>query len=61
LKRRHDLVPNLVAVDTVPTTFVAWLTSFERRPYLTAAESDRAVPHVDLTPGQPAALRVSSK
>lgn len=35
-------------VDTVPTAFVAWFTSFEDRPYLTAAESDRAVPEVDM-------------
>jgi LemA protein len=45
-------------VDTVPTAFVAWFTSFENRPYLTAAESDRAVPDVDLP--MPA-LRVSGK
>jgi LemA protein len=35
-------------VDSVPTAFVAWFSSFEDRPYLTAAESDRAVPEVDL-------------
>src|ERR671934_3103778 len=35
-------------VDTVPTAVVAWFSSFEDRPYLTAAESDRAVPDVDL-------------
>jgi LemA protein len=35
-------------VDSVPTTFVAWFSSFEDRPYLTAAESDRAVPEVDM-------------
>jgi LemA protein len=35
-------------VDTVPTVVVAWFSSFEDRPYLTAAESDRAVPEVDL-------------
>jgi LemA protein len=35
-------------VDTVPTAVVAWFSSFEDRPYLTAAESDRAVPEVDL-------------
>jgi LemA protein len=48
-------------VDTVPTAFVAWFTSFEDRPYLTAAESDRAVPEVDLTMPPAPALRVSSK
>jgi len=35
-------------VDTVPTAFVAWFTSFGNRPYLTAAESERAVPGVDI-------------
>jgi LemA protein len=35
-------------VDTVPSAFVAWFSSFEDRPYLTAAESDRAVPEVDM-------------
>jgi LemA protein len=35
-------------VDTLPNAYVAWLTSFEDRPYLTAAESDRAVPEVDM-------------
>jgi LemA protein len=35
-------------VDTLPNAYVAWLTSFAHRPYLTAAESDRAVPDVDL-------------
>jgi LemA protein len=35
-------------VDTVPTALVAWFSSFEDRPYLTAAESDRAVPEVDM-------------
>jgi len=35
-------------VDTVPNAYVAWFTSFEDRPYLTAAESDRAVPEVDM-------------
>jgi LemA protein len=48
-------------VDTVPTAFVAWFTSFEDRPYLTAAESDRAVPEVDLNMPPAPALRVSSK
>jgi LemA protein len=48
-------------VDTVPTAFVAWFTSFEDRPYLTAAESDRAVPEVDLSIPPAPALRVSSK
>jgi LemA protein len=35
-------------VDTVPTAFVAWFSSFGDRPYLTATESDRAVPEVGL-------------
>src|SRR5205823_458858 len=35
-------------VDTVPNAYVAWFTSFEDRPYLTATESDRAVPEVDM-------------
>jgi hypothetical protein len=35
-------------VATVPPAVVAWFTSFEDRPYLTAAESDRAVPEVDM-------------
>ncbi len=35
-------------VDTVPTALVAWFSSFEDRPYLAAAESDRAVPEVDM-------------
>ena len=44
-------------VDTVPTAFVAWFTSFENRPYLTAAEFDRAVPEVDMHIPPAAALR----
>jgi LemA protein len=48
-------------VDTVPTAFVAWFTSFEDRPYLTAAESDRTLPDVDLSMPPAPALRVSSK
>jgi LemA protein len=44
-------------VDTVPTAFVAWFTSFDNRPYLTAAESDRAVPEVDLNIPPAPALR----
>jgi LemA protein len=44
-------------VDTVPTAFVAWFTSFENRPYLTAAESDRAVPALDMHIPPAAALR----
>lgn len=44
-------------VDTVPTAFVAWFTSFENRPYLTAAESDRAVPELDMHIPPAAALR----
>jgi LemA protein len=44
-------------VDMVPTAFVAWFTSFENRPYLTAAESDRAVPEVDLNMPPAPALR----
>jgi len=35
-------------VDTLPNAYVAWLTSFKDRPYLTATESDRAVPEVDM-------------
>jgi LemA protein len=42
-------------VDTVPSAYVAWFTSFGDRPYLTAAESDRAVPEVDMQmPAAPA-------
>jgi LemA protein len=44
-------------VDTVPTAFVAWFTSFGNRPYLTATESDRAVPEVDLNIPPAPALR----
>jgi LemA protein len=44
-------------VDTVPTAFVAWFTSFEDRPYLTATDSDRAVPEVDMHIPPAAALR----
>ena len=44
-------------VDTVPTAFVAWFSSFEDRPYLTAAESERAVPEVDLNLPPAPALR----
>jgi LemA protein len=44
-------------VDMVPTAFVAWFTSFENRPYLTAAESDRTVPEVDLNMPPAPALR----
>lgn len=40
------------AVDTFPTNIAAWFASFEDRAYLTAEESDRAVPQVDL--GAPA-------
>lgn len=35
-------------VDTVPSALVAWFSSFEDRPYLSAAESDRVVPEVDM-------------
>src|SRR2546423_969728 len=43
------------AVDTVPSTYVAWLTSFGNRPYLTVEESDRDVPDVDMhVPAAPA-------
>jgi LemA protein len=35
-------------VDTLPNAYVAWLARFEDRPYLTAAESDRDVPAVDM-------------
>jgi LemA protein len=44
-------------VDMVPTAFVAWFTSFENRPYLTADESDRRVPEVDLNMPPAPALR----
>jgi LemA protein len=44
-------------VDTVPTALVAWFSSFEDRPYLTAAETDRAVPEVDLHVPPAPALR----
>jgi LemA protein len=44
-------------VDSVPTAFVAWFSSFDDRPYLTAAESDRAVPEVDLNLPPAPALR----
>jgi LemA protein len=44
-------------VDTVPTALVAWFSSFEDRPYLTAAESDRAVPEVDMHVPPAPALR----
>jgi LemA protein len=36
------------AVDTLPNAYVAWMTSFEHRPYLTATESDRDAPAVDM-------------
>lgn len=36
------------AVDTFPTNIAAWFAGFEDRAYLTAEESDRAVPQVDL-------------
>jgi LemA protein len=45
------------AVDTLPSAYVAWLTSFRDRPYLTAAESDRAVPEVDMQMPPAPALR----
>jgi hypothetical protein len=44
-------------VDTVPSAYVAWFTSFGDRPYLTAAESDRAVPEVDMQMPAAPALR----
>jgi LemA protein len=44
-------------VDTVPSAYVAWFTSFGDRPYLTAAESDRAVPDVDMQMPAASALR----
>jgi LemA protein len=37
------------AVDTVPSTYVAWLTSFGDRPYLTVSDSDRDLPDADLS------------
>ena len=43
--------------DTVPSALVAWFSSFEDRPYLTAAESDRAVPEVDMQVPPAPALR----
>jgi LemA protein len=36
------------AVDTLPNAYVAWMTSFEHRPYLTATESERDAPAVDM-------------
>ena len=44
-------------VDTLPNAYVAWLTSFKDRPYLTATESDRAVPEVDMQMPPAPALR----
>jgi LemA protein len=44
-------------VDTVPNAYVALITSFEDRPYLTAAESDRSVPEVDMQLPPAPALR----
>ena len=44
-------------VDTLPNAYVAWLTSFKDRPYLTATESDRAVPEVDMQMPSAPALR----
>jgi LemA protein len=35
-------------VQTFPTNIAAWFTGFGERAYLTAEESDRAVPQVDL-------------
>jgi LemA protein len=48
------------SVDTVPNAYVAWFTRFEDRPYLTAAESDRAVPEVDMQMPPAPALRTNS-
>jgi LemA protein len=36
------------AVDTLPTNFVASFSGFEDRPYLTAEESDRSLPELQL-------------
>lgn len=36
------------AVDTFPTNLAAWLSGFQDRPYLTAEESDRSLPQIDL-------------
>jgi LemA protein len=36
------------AVDTFPTNVAAWLSGFSDRPYLTAEESDRSLPQIDL-------------
>jgi LemA protein len=36
------------AVDTLPTNFVASFSGFEDRPYLTAEESDRSLPEIQL-------------
>ena len=41
------------AVDTFPTNLVASFSGFEDRPYLTAEESDRSLPEIQL--GIPAA------
>jgi LemA protein len=45
------------AVDTVPSTYVAWLTSFGDRPYLTVSDSDRDLPDADLSIPAASAMR----
>jgi LemA protein len=44
-------------VDTVPSTYVAWLTSFGDRPYLTVSDSDRDLPGADLSIPAASAMR----
>jgi len=44
------------AVDTFPTNLAAWFTGFQDRDYLTAEESDRSLPEIDLNiPASPPA------
>jgi len=44
------------AVDTFPTNIVASFSGFQDRPYLTAEESDRSLPEIDLNiPASPPA------
>ncbi|MEN3313115.1 MAG: LemA protein [Actinomycetota bacterium] len=45
------------SVDTVPNAYVVCFMSFEDRPYLTAAESERTVPEVDMQMPSAPALR----
>jgi LemA protein len=49
------------AVDTLPTNIVASFSGFADRPYLTAEESDRSLPEInlDLPPSPPPATNVA--